>query len=87
MTPKLTWGRCDCCGGELPVIDEDNGSGLLPRRLKHGGECPGHTATEMLCGAYEGWSRTRLLRYLGRRGVRDLTGRVVAPRSLTAKSY
>lgn len=63
---NLQWGTCDCCGGDLPLVDGDNDSTLLPSRLRSGGECPGYMA-EALCGAYEGWPAWRIERYVARR--------------------
>lgn len=65
----LSWGDCDCCGGSLPLVDQDNDSIHLPQRLRHGGECPGYATAEGVCGAYEGWSERRIQQYVARRGV------------------
>jgi hypothetical protein len=69
------WGFCDCCGGALPTIASDmdpadNTADELPRRLKHGGDCPGYFSPDGICGAYEGWDAPRIIRYVRRRGVR-----------------
>ena len=65
---KLTWGRCHCCGGEVPMIDGDNAHDDLPKRLAFGGECPGY-AMDGICGAYEGWSKDRITSYARRNGA------------------
>jgi hypothetical protein len=70
----LDWLRCHRCGGRLPCVDRDNGSLRLPQRLRYGGECPGHLTPEGLCGAYDGWSSWRIMRYVRRRGVRVTVG-------------
>lgn len=63
MTPRLSWGRCDCCGGALPLIDGDNDSVLLPE-LDSGGDCPGYVTDDGLCGAYGGWTPSEIEEYV-----------------------
>ena len=47
---ELTWGRCDCCGGSLPLIDGDNDCDAPSHT---GGECPGYVSPEGNCGCYD----------------------------------
>lgn len=70
QTTRFTWGRCGCCGGDLPLADMKNNSPAHPVRLRYGGDCPGHISADGVCGAYEGWSRSRIRQYMQRRGVR-----------------
>lgn len=70
MRQTLQWDRCDCCGGDLPTVDDDNASPALPQRLRYDGACPGSITDEALCGAYEGWSADRIARYAARHGAR-----------------
>lgn len=68
MKARLSWGTCDQCGGDLPLIDGDNDSPLLPQRLRHGGDCRGYVAADNICGAYAGWGHSRIVKYVRRHG-------------------
>lgn len=56
---SYSWGRCDCCGGALPLIDGDNDHPSLPH-CPSGGECPGSQTSDGICGA---WRGARLVRF------------------------
>lgn len=49
---RVTWDRCDRCGGDLPLVDGDNGSSDLPESIT-GGECPGYVSPNGHCGCYD----------------------------------
>jgi hypothetical protein len=59
----MEWTRCACCGGDLPTIGGDNDHPDLPD-LESGGECPGWTTEDGLCGAYNGWTHNEIIEYL-----------------------
>jgi hypothetical protein len=46
----LTWGVCDRCGGNLPLIDGDNDCSA-PSVTR--GECPGYVTAGGNCGCYD----------------------------------
>lgn len=51
LRDRITWDRCACCGGNLPLVDGDNDSPDLPHsRTK--GTCPGYVTDGGRCGCY-----------------------------------
>lgn len=48
---EFSWGTCDGCGGDLPMIDGDNGHRDLPPSQTTDGDCPGRRSGRY-CGCY-----------------------------------
>jgi len=56
---ERTIGCCEQCGGDLPLIDNDNNHPALPSTRRTGGDCSGRQSNGGWCGAYRAASMKR----------------------------